>query len=319
MDAQNTLAEAQPFANEFAQAVINGLGAREKYIPCHFLYDARGSELFEKITQLDEYYPTRTEIALLQKYGPRISQLVGTDCAVIEFGSGSSRKTHVLIESLQDIAAYVPIDIAGEALSEAAESLRKKFSDLTVIPVNADFNDAIELPDAVAGAPKLGFFPGSTIGNFSHADAAQFLADAGELLGRDSAFLVGVDLKKDTDTLLAAYNDAEGVTAEFNLNLLTRINRQLDGDIDLAKYKHEAVYNETEGRIEIYIVSLDDQKLSVLGQPFTLARGERIHTENSHKYSVEEFGAMARKAGWQSDEVWIDDRALFSLHFLSRD
>ncbi len=318
MDARNTLAEAQPFADEFATAVIDGLGARAKHIPCHFLYDARGSELFEKITQLEEYYPTRTEIALLEKYGPRISQLVGSDCAVIEFGSGSSRKTHILIESLQDIAAYVPIDISDKALSEAAEALRKKFSDLTVIPVHADFNEAIELPDAVSGALKLGFFPGSTIGNFSHADATRFLADAGELLGQDSAFLVGVDLKKNTDTLLAAYNDAEGVTAEFNLNLLERINRQLDGDLNLEKFKHEAVYNETEGRIEIYIVSLEDQRLSVLGRPFTLTRGERIHTENSHKYSIEEFGAMARRAGWQSDEVWIDDRALFSLHFLSR-
>jgi len=319
MDARNSLAEAPPFAEGFAAAVVDGLSAAEKNIPCHFLYDARGSELFEAITRLDEYYPTRTEIALLEEYGPRISQLVGPGCVVIEFGSGSSRKTHILIESLKDIAAYVPIDIADEALNEAAEELRIKFLDLVVIPVHADFNDAIELPEAVDGAPKLGFFPGSTIGNFTPSEATQFLRDAGELLGDDSAFLVGVDLKKSRETLQAAYNDAKGVTAEFNLNLLARINRELDGDIDLAKFKHEAAYNEDLGRIEIYIVSLEDQQLSVLGRPFAIAKGERIHTENSHKYSVEEFRDIASQAGWRSDEVWTDDKALFSLHFLSRD
>ncbi len=307
-----------PLADEFAQAVIAGLSARDKQIPCHFLYDARGSALFEEITRLDEYYPTRTEIALLEAHGREICDLAGPGCAVVEFGSGSSRKTHILVDSLENVAAYVPIDIAEEALGEAAVRFQSRFPALDVLPVHADFNREIELPETLEGAPKLGFFPGSTIGNFSRDDATQFLDEAGALLGEESVFLVGVDLKKSAETLEAAYNDAKGVTAEFNLNLLERINRELGGDIDLTKFEHQAVYNEDAGRVEIYIVSLDDQEVSAGGRSFALARGERIHTENSHKYSVGEFRAKAREAGWKPAEVWTDEGKLFSLHFLSR-
>ena len=319
MDSQDTEEGAPPFAEDFAQAVIEGLSARDKHIPCHFLYDAKGSELFEEITRLDEYYPTRTELALLETHGPRISRLAGPGCAVIEFGSGSSRKTSVLIESLEDVSAYVPIDIADEALSEAAQRFRIRFPDLDVLPVHADFNQDIALPEHVDDAPKLGFFPGSTIGNLSRDDATQFLDDAGALLGENSALLIGVDLKKSRETLFAAYNDSKGVTAEFNLNLLERINRELEGDIDLTKFEHQAVYNKDAGRVEIYIVSLEEQHVSAGGHSFRLAEGERIHTENSHKYSVEEFRAKAKEGGWRHAEAWIDDDELFSLHFLSRD
>ena len=317
MDAIS-LRKKEPFADEFARAVVAGLSASEKHIPCHFLYDARGSELFEEITELDEYYPTRTEIGLLETYGANISKRAGAGCALVEFGSGSSRKTHILIDCLKDVTAYVPIDIADEALSEAADRVRERFPDLDVHPVHADFNHDIVLPDEIADARKFGFFPGSTIGNFSHGDAKQFLKEAASLLGRGSKFLVGVDLKKKRSTLLAAYNDTKGVTAEFNLNLLERINRELDGDIDLDKFAHEATYNEEAGRVEIFIVSLAKQKISAAGQIFLFAVGERIHTENSHKYSVEDFTHIAQQSGWESARVWRDAEELFSLHFLAR-
>ena len=304
--------------NEFAEAVIEGLSEGAKQIPCRFLYDARGSELFEEITELEEYYPTRTEIGLLQNYGAEIGEMAGPGCALVEFGSGSSRKTRILIDHLEEIAAYVPIDIADEALSEAADRLESHYPNLDVLPVHADFNQDIDLPDAINGTPKLGFFPGSTIGNFDHDGAGRFLSDARGLLGKKSSFLVGVDLKKSLDILLPAYDDAKGVTAEFILNLLRRINNELDGDLDLAKFDHEAVYNEEAGRVELYIVSREEQQISVQGITFDLKKGERIHTENSHKFSIEEFQAIAASSGWKPAQVWTDKRELFSLHYLQR-
>ena len=301
---------------EFAEAVLDGLAQDQKTIPCRFLYDARGSELFEQITGLDEYYPTRTEIALLERIGPELAELAGPGLAVVEFGSGSSRKTHILIDHLDDIAAYVPIDISDDALSEAAERLVQRHPDLTVLPVHGDFSSDIQLPKSVRLTPKLGFFPGSTIGNLNRTDALAFLKDTARLVGHHGALLIGVDLKKSLDLLLPAYNDENGVTAEFNLNLLHRINRELDGDIDVARFAHQAVYNAHAGRIEIYIVSLADQDITVCGQRIALAAGERIHTENSHKYSVEEFQALATEAGWQPAQVWTDPEQLFSIHYL---
>ena len=315
MDAPS-LSVDPAFADEFATAVIDGLATNPKMIPCQFLYDARGSALFEEITQLEEYYPTRTEIALLERHGGEIAELAGPGCVLVEFGSGSSRKTRILIECLQDAAAYVPIDIAGKALIEAAGRLQDSYPEIDVLPVHADFNQEFELPQAIGNMRKLGFFPGSTIGNLNHDNAVQFLADARQLLGDDSAFLVGVDLKKSRDLLISAYNDAKGVTAAFNLNLLERINRELGGDIDVAKFEHKAIYNDVVGRIEIYIVSREDQQINVCGRSFALAKGESIHTENSHKYSVDEFREMANLAGWRPAGMWCDENELFSLHFL---
>lgn len=301
---------------EFAEAVLSGLAQDQKTIPCRFLYDARGSELFEQITDLDEYYPTRTEIALLEQIGPELAELAGPGRAVVEFGSGSSRKTHILIDHLEDIAAYVPIDISDDALSEAAERLVQRHPELTVLPVHGDFSSDIELPKSVRLTPKLGFFPGSTIGNLNREDALVFLRDTARLVGHHGALLIGVDLKKSLDILLPAYNDENGVTADFNLNLLHRINRELDGNIDVARFAHQAVYNARAGRIEIYIVSLADQEITVCGQRIAMAAGERIHTENSHKYSIEEFQALATEAGWQPAHVWTDPEQLFSIHYL---
>ncbi len=308
--------EVDDLREEFAEAVLSGLAQDEKTIPCRFLYDARGSELFEKITDLNEYYPTRTEIALLERIGPELAKLAGPGRAVIEFGSGSSRKTHVLIDHLDDIAAYVPIDISDDALAEAAQRLVQRHPELTVLPVHGDFGGDIDLPKSIRMSPKLGFFPGSTIGNLNRDEALAFLSDTAKLVGHNGTLLIGVDLKKPLEILLPAYNDKEGITAEFNLNLLHRINRELDGDIDVSNFVHEAIYNADAGRIEIYIRSLIDQEISICGQQVSFEQSERIHTENSHKYSIPEFRELAAEAGWKSEHVWTDPEQLFSIHYL---
>ncbi|GAB4226966.1 MAG: L-histidine N(alpha)-methyltransferase [Methyloligellaceae bacterium] len=307
-----------PGADDFARAVIGGLEAERRHIPCRFLYDARGSELFEEITRLDAYYPTRVEAGLLREHGGEIAERAGAGCAVVEFGSGSSRKTHVLLEHMEAPAAYVPIDIDVSALKQAAGRLRAAFPGLPLYPLEADFSAPVALPEALAGAPRLGFFPGSTIGNFEHEAAITFLADAGRLLGEGSALIVGADLRKDPAVLERAYDDPQGVTAAFTLNLLRRINRELEGSFDLAGFAHRALYNEAVGRIEIYLESLRDQSASVCGRRFSFPAGERIHVENSHKYTLPQFRTLAEAAGWRSAAVWTDARDYFSLHYLAR-
>lgn len=308
--------QAEQIQDDFADAVLEGLGQCPKAIPCSYLYDDKGSELFEQITGLEEYYPTRTEIALLEAHVGEIADLAGPGASLIEFGSGSSRKTQILIEGLDDLAAYVPIDISDGALAEAEEKLNSRYPRLRVVPLHADFNQPMDLPQAASKTARLGFFPGSTIGNFTKDTARAFLARAAKLLGRGSGLVIGVDLKKDRGILEAAYNDAKGVTAAFNLNLLERINRELGGDFDLAGFAHRAIYNAEAGRIEIYIESLKAQSVNVLGRRFHFAEGERIHTENSHKYSVEDFQTLASEAGWQPRQHWMDEAKLFSVHYL---
>ncbi len=315
---QNCAQAQATIQDEFATEVLGGLSRQPRSIPCRFLYDARGSELFEQITELDEYYPTRTEIGLLKRHAGDIAALAGPGAAIVEFGSGSSRKTEILIAALPDLAAYVAIDISPAALAEAADRLRARFRGLNVMTVTGDFNVPLDLPGSITGARKLGFFPGSTIGNLDKDEAVAFLQNAAQLLGRDSALLMGVDLKKSESILVPAYNDREGVTAAFNLNLLTRINRELDGSFDPDKFAHEAVYNPDAGRMEIYITSREDQDVTVLGKSFAFARGERIHTENSHKYAVSEITSMAEAAGWAHARAWVDDDELFSLNLLTR-
>ncbi|WP_108681979.1 L-histidine N(alpha)-methyltransferase [Methyloceanibacter sp. wino2] len=300
---------------EFATAVLEGLAQKPRHIPSRFLYDEAGSALFEEITKLDEYYPTRTEIALLRAYGDEIAECVGPVETLVEFGSGSSRKTRLLIEALDGLETYVPIDVSESFLAEAAEGLEADFEDLTVRPVVGDFTKPRDLHGIEADEP-LGFFSGSTIGNLTHEEATDFLENATRLLGPGSTFLIGVDLQKNLDILIPAYDDARGVTASFSLNLLARINRELDGDFDADRFAHRAVYNPRQGRIEIYLESLADQTVHVLGQRFDFTKGERIHTENSHKYSIEGFQDLARRGGWEPAEVWTDEAALFSLHLL---
>jgi dimethylhistidine N-methyltransferase len=307
---------SQPVLGDLAEAVLAGLARSPKSIPSRFFYDAEGSELFERITELEEYYPTNAEIALLREHGAEMAELAGPGVSLVEFGSGSSRKTDLLIEALDDLACYVPIDISDAALAGAATRLRRRFPDLRVLPVHGDFSTALRLPNAARTQKNLGFFPGSTIGNLTRTEAAVFLAGCRALLGANGAFLVGVDLKKDTGILLPAYNDAQGITAAFNLNLLRRINRELGGSFDLDGFAHEAIYNEAEGRIEMHLRSLGKARVRVLDRTFDFAEGETIHTENSHKYSVEEFQALARSAGWRPVRAWTGPAGLFSLHFL---
>jgi L-histidine N-alpha-methyltransferase len=301
---------------EFAAAVLAGLARPPRSIPCRFFYDATGCELFEQITRLPEYYPTRTETALIETHAKDIAALVGTGRVLIEFGSGSSRKTSLLISALRNLVAYVPIDVSPESLQEAAGWLSLRHWGLNTEPVVADFTKPVTLPEFARTRPKLGFFSGSTIGNFTHDEARDFLRGAAHLLGKGSRFLIGVDLKKPESILIPAYDDARGVTAAFNLNLLERINRELDGNFELARFAHEAIYNADAGRVEIYIKSLADQRVRVLGREFRFAPGERIHTENSHKYTVGEFQALAAGSGWTSVKAWTDPAKLFSLHLL---
>ena len=302
---------------EFRAAVLAGLAHRPRSIPSRFLYDAVGSALFEDITRLEEYYPTRTETALLETYGAEIAQLVGDVDILVEFGSGSSRKTSLLIDALDGLDIYIPIDVSESFLADAAKRLEAEHDGLTVKPLVGDFMRTRDLAGAPRGE-KLGFFSGSTIGNLTHEEARDFLVNAAHLLGRDSAFLIGVDLKKKLDILRPAYDDEGGVTAAFSLNMLTRINRELDGDFDTTQFAHRAVYNDSKGRIEIYLESLTEQTVQVCNRRFNFARAERVHTENSHKYSVPEFQALALSAGWRPVEAWTDADQLFSLHLLRR-
>lgn len=303
-------------SGEFAEALLAGLARNPRSVPCRFFYDARGSELFEEITKLEEYYPTRVETALLETHGEEIAALAGEGRILVEFGSGSSRKTSLLLGALSRVPAYIPIDIAAESLEEAAEWLSGRHPSLAIVPLIADFTATRALPPVARRKPRLGFFSGSTIGNLTHDEARRFLGNAARLLGPGSAFLLGVDLKKSERVLIPAYNDARGVTAAFNLNLLVRANRELGANFDLSRFAHDAVWNAHAGRIEMYLVSLAAQSVRVGGRDFEFAEGERIHTENSHKYTIEEFGALARASGWMPVKAWTDSDQLFSLHLL---
>ncbi|MEO3428444.1 L-histidine N(alpha)-methyltransferase [Pelagibius sp. CAU 1746] len=300
---------------EFRDAVLRGLARRPKALEPKFFYDERGSQLFDAITELEEYYPTRAETAALRAHAAAIAAFVGEGASLVEFGSGSSVKTRLLLDSLRNLQCYVPIDISGAHLQRAAARLAADYA-LPVVPVHADYSSAFTLPAAVPAAGRVGFFPGSTIGNFDPPAAAAFLRRARDLLGPGARFIVGVDLQKDEARLIAAYGDAAGVTAAFNLNLLQRINRELEGTFDLAAFRHEARYDSALGRIEMHLVSRADQAAAVAGRSFGFAAGESIHTESSYKYTLEAFAELARQGGWRSEAQWLDPEGLFSLHGL---
>ena len=300
----------------FARDVVSGLTARPKRLPPKYFYDEAGAQLFEEITALPEYYPTRCELAILRERAADIARFFPEGSALVEFGSGSSRKVRILLAAAPTIAAYVPVDISSEMLSQEAEALRRDHPQLAVLPVEADFTQPFVLPAAVASRARTGFFPGSTIGNFEPHEACAFLRHAGRMLGRASALIIGVDLVKEASILHAAYNDAAGVTAKFNLNLLARINRELDGDFDLASFSHKAFYNSVRQRIEMHLVSKQRQKVKVAGRVIEFRAGETIHTENSYKYTLETFGALARGSGWTPMSVWTDAGGNFSIHAL---
>jgi dimethylhistidine N-methyltransferase len=307
----------RPEASEFAVDVLAGLTASPKRLPPKYFYDSAGSALFERITRLPEYYPTRTEIDILRERAQDIAALIPAGAALIEFGSGSSTKTRIILSAAKSLNAYVPVDISAEFLREQAAALRQEYPAISMLPVAADFSKPFDLPPAVAEMPCAGFFPGSTIGNFEPHEAAAFLRHAGRILGPGASFIVGVDLVKDPHVLQRAYNDAEGVTAQFNLNLLARINRELGAKFDLACFEHHAFFNRERSRIEMHLASLKRQRVKLLGECIELRAGETIHTENSYKYSIESFGAMARGAGWTPAAVWTDAGGKFSVHALT--
>ncbi|WP_448502174.1 L-histidine N(alpha)-methyltransferase [Sphingomonas sp.] len=306
-DGQRSLADP-----EFRADVLTGLSASPRAIPARWFYDRRGSELFEDITGLPEYYPTRTEVALLKSACGEVGRIVGEGRAVIEFGSGSSMKTPVLLESVQP-SGYVPIDISGEFLRMSAAQIAGRFPGIPVHPVEANFMKPVPLPKAVAEAPKLGFFPGSTIGNMTPAAATDLLRAMRQSLGQGAMLLIGIDRVKDEGVLVPAYDDAAGVTAAFNLNLLERINRELDGTIDVAGFRHVARWNDDASRIEMHLEAVRDQRFDVDGRPFSIAAGETIHTENSHKYGPRGARVLLRTGGWTPVAEWTDEREWFSL------
>ncbi|MCD2325169.1 L-histidine N(alpha)-methyltransferase [Sphingomonas sp. IC-56] len=294
----------------FRADVLSGLAARPRAIPARWFYDRRGSELFEAITALPEYYPTRTEAALLDRICPELD--VAPGAAVVEFGSGSSAKTPILLRCI-DPAAYVPIDISGDFLRQSARELAADFPGLAVLPLEADFLRPVPLPEQVAGLPKLGFFPGSTIGNMDAYQAVDLLRVMRTWLGEGARLLIGMDRVKSPDILVPAYDDAQGVTAAFNLNLLERINRELAGTVPVNAFRHRAIWNDEASRIEMHLEATRDVAFEVEGRSFAMAAGETIHTENSHKYGERGARLMLRAGGWTPVREWTDPQGWFSL------
>jgi dimethylhistidine N-methyltransferase len=306
------LATSNTQTAQFRDDVIAGLSAPVRAVPARWLYDHRGSELFDEITRLPSYYPTRTETALLEQSMPEIAGSIRPGSAVVEFGSGSSTKTPFLLRAIAP-AAYVPVDISGDYLEQSAEALQRDFPQLEVLPVTADFARPFDLPEAISALPKLGFFPGSTIGNFVPRSATDLLRQFRALLGTGAQLLIGMDRVKPVDRLIAAYDDRQGVTAAFNLNLLERINRELDADIPLDGFRHEARWNDMLSRIEMHLVATRDVTFSIGGQSFHFAEGESIHTENSHKYGRRGGRVLLLAGGWTPLQEWSDPDGDFAL------
>lgn len=311
------LQDLEPSVDSFLHDVLEGLAAESKRISCKYLYDTRGSQLFDAICELPEYYLTRTELAITRDRANEIAEHIGPRAALVEYGSGSSLKTRILLDHLVDPAAYVPVDISREHLSEAATRIAGAYPDLAVLPVCADFVHPFELPTGTESADRIvAYFPGSTIGNFGPDEAIGMLSGIAEVVGPGGALLLGVDVFKSADILVPAYDDAAGVTNEFNMNLLVRINRELGANFDVDAFRHEAIFNEAETRMEMFLVSERDQTVSIDGIEFSFERGERIHTEYSYKYRPEDFTDIAAAAGFETDTVWTDDRGWFSVQLL---
>jgi L-histidine Nalpha-methyltransferase len=304
-----TLERADP---AFREDVLAGLSAPIPAVPARWLYDRRGSELFDEITRLPTYYPTRTETALLKRVMPEIASRIPRGTAVVELGAGSAAKTPLLLEAIHP-AAYVPVDISGDYLRQSAAEIASQFANVAVEPVIADFARPFELPDSIAAFPKLGFFPGSTIGNFVPRSATDLLRSFRDLLGIGAQLLIGMDRVKPIERLIAAYDDAEGVTAEFNLNLLERINRELEGTIPIDSFRHKARWNDILSRIEMHLVATRDASFTVAGREFSFAQGSSIHTENSHKYGQRGARVLLLAGGWTPVAEWTDPAGDFAI------
>jgi dimethylhistidine N-methyltransferase len=316
MPPDYAVVDLAPPAVNLRDEVLAGLARPQKTVAPKFFYDARGCELFDAICRLPEYYPTRTELAIMRAHAGAMATALGDGCALIEIGCGNGEKTRLLLDHLAP-SVFVPVDIAAEQLEASCEALSRAFPALRIVPVRADFALPVNLPPTIDGPDvrrRALYFPGSTIGNFNRGEAFAFLERWKPLLGAGGRLLIGVDLKKNAATLRAAYNDAAGITAQFNLNLLVRFNRELGADFDLAAFRHRAFYDEYLGRVEMHLESLRAQTVTVAGQRFAFAAGETIHTEISCKYSLAEFRALGRDAGYTPVEVWTDPGQLFAVH-----
>jgi len=311
------LIDLAPSRRSMKEDILEGLTAPRKWLSPKYFYDRQGSALFDEICRLPEYYPTRTEMEIMREFGPAIASAMGPGSVVVEFGSGSSAKVRLLFDMLTNPRAYVPIDISKDHLKSTADSVADDFPNLAVMAICADFTGSLDLNirELIDGR-LVGFFPGSTIGNFSPQQAHRFLESTAALLGTGGGLLIGADLQKDARILEAAYNDAKGITADFNLNILAHINRELDADFDLNHFRHQAFYNSDTGRIEMHLVSTRVQDVRVAETTVSFAKGETIHTENSYKYSLDGFKEMARSAGYSPRHCWTDENRLFSAHFL---
>ncbi|ACG73675.1 methyltransferase [Anaeromyxobacter sp. K] len=306
-------------AARFLDDVLRGLAAPRKAISPKWLYDARGSALYELICEQPEYYPARTELRILERHAPEVGEAIGPDALVFEYGIGSGRKTQLLLAALDRPAAFVPVDIAGEALAEAARQLEARFPGLPVRPVVADFTEPVALPGLdLPCARRLAFFPGSTIGNFDPPEAVGILRRMARDAGPGGGLLLGLDLPKDAGTLERAYDDARGITAAFDLNLLARIDRELEGDFRLSQFRHRSLWDARLSRVEMHLESLQAQVVHVAGAPFTFREGETIHTESAYKWEPRAFDTLAAIAGWQLERAWADDRAWFSMRLYRR-
>lgn len=312
-----TIHDFSPQEEDFLEAVAAGLSGEQKALPCKFFYDQVGSKLFEEICGLEEYYPTRTEEQILRDNRDEIAGLMGEGAELIEFGCGSLNKVRILLSAMDAPSRFIPIDISREHLVAATRDLAKDFPGLTIAPVCADYTEPLTLPNGADGGKKVGFFPGSTIGNFSPLEAVGFLGTIADIVGEGGDMVIGVDLKKDVEVLNAAYNDAQGVTAAFNLNLLRRINDELGANFELSSFAHEAFYSEDEGRVEMHLRSTRDQEVTIANDTYQFEKDETIHTENSYKYGLEEFHDAAVKAGYAPLHSWVDKGGLFSVHYLT--
>ncbi len=315
---QLRLHDFTPEPANFRSEVIHGLQQPHKALPSKFFYDEQGAQLFEQITRLDEYYPTRTELAIMRHHVTEMAALLGPRCLLIEYGSGSSTKTRLLLDALQEPAGYVPIDISKEQLLDAATELAARYAALEVLPVCADYTAYYEVPvPEQPVARRIVYYPGSTIGNFHPEQAQQFLQSVAAICGPNGGLLIGVDLKKDPVMLHRAYNDAAGVTAAFNLNLLVRINHELGADFQRDRFRHYACYNPGASRIEMHLVSLGEQTVHLGDVEIGFKRGESIWTESSYKYNLDDFARLAAGAGLEVERVWTDPAQLFSVQYLT--
>jgi len=307
-----------PQRRKFLSDVLQGLKQSPKTLPCKYFYDERGSRLFDQICDLKEYYLTRTELRILEAHVAEMADCLGPHCLIIEFGAGSGIKTRLLLDHVREPAGYVPIDISGEHLQQSAAALRRRFPELTISPLAQDFTGPIVLPEhRQIVEKKVVYFPGSTISNFGPKEAIALFQHMARLVGPGGGLLIGVDLKKDPDIIEPAYNDAKGVTAAFNLNLLARINRELGANFNLECFRHEATYNEDRGRIEMYLISKHDQTVYLGDVEIPFHQGERICTEYSYKFAIEEFQDLASTAGFRPRRAWNDERDFFSVQFLT--